>query len=238
MGRRFLIAACAALLGACDDPLVIVGDLPGFMRVTVGVPDSSGVRQDSIATRARLTRPMGVAVDSAGVLYVSDTRSRVLRVTVAGRARVLLNNDGCFEKTCVGRPQGIAITSDGSALLIADDMSDKIWRLVPANGDLRALAGTGVNGVAPDGTIATQATLASPSSVAILPDGRVAFTERNASRIRVINSDGTLGTIAANLNLPTSMTVAANVIYVTETGSHTIRAVEDRKSTRLNSSHG
>ena len=225
MGRGVLVALCAFLLGACDDPLIIIGDLPGFMRVVVGVPNMQGVQTDSIATRARLTSPLGIAADSSGILYISDTRSRVLRITPAGRMRVVLNQDGCADKNCVGRPQGLAVAPDG-AILIADDMSDKVWRLNPSNGDLRALAGTGVHDVAPDGTLATQAPLSSPSSVAVLPDGRVAFTERNANRIRVINNDGTLGTIAANLQVPTAMTVAGDRIYITETGNNTVRAVD------------
>ena len=114
MGRRLLIVLCAALLGACDDPLVIIGDLPGFMRIIAGVPDSSGVFQDSIATRARLSTPLGLAVDTGGIVYVSDSRSRILRVTSAGRIRIVLNQDPCFHKTCVGRPQGIARAPDGA----------------------------------------------------------------------------------------------------------------------------
>jgi DNA-binding beta-propeller fold protein YncE len=225
MGRRLLVVLCAALLGACDDPLVIIGDLPGFMRIIAGVPDSSGVFPDSIATRARLSTPLGLAVDTAGILYVSDSRSRILRVTTSGRIRVVLNHDPCFQKTCVGRPQGIARAPDG-AILMADNMSDKVWRLMPTNGDLRVLAGTGVNGVAADGTPATQAALTSPSSVGVLPDGRVVFAERGANRIRVINSDGTLGTLVANLDLPTAILVAGNRLYFTETGPNTISVLD------------
>jgi DNA-binding beta-propeller fold protein YncE len=225
MGRRLLIVLCAALLGACDDPLVIIGDLPGFMRIIAGVPDSSGIFPDTIATRARLSTPLGLAVDTGGILYVSDSRSRILRVTSAGRIRVVLNQDPCFQKTCVGRPQGIARAPDG-AILIADNMSDKVWRLMPSTGDLRALAGTGVNGVAPDGTLATQAPLSSPSSVGVLPGGRVVFAERTANRIRVINSDGTLGTLVADLALPTAILVAGDRLYFTENGNHTISALD------------
>lgn len=225
MGRRFLAIACATLLGACDDPLVIIGDLPGFMRVVAGIPDSSGVRVDSIATRARVSSPLSVAADSTGNFYVSDSRSRVMRITSNGRFRILLNHDPCFEKTCVGRPQGIAVAPDG-AILIADDMSDKIWRLNPVNGEVRAIAGTGVHGVAPDETPAAQATLASPSSITVLADGRIAFAERNSNRIRVIGTDGVLRTLAANLNLPTGITVSGGQLFVTETGTHTIQFID------------
>jgi sugar lactone lactonase YvrE len=242
MGRVVLAAVLALSLAACDDPLVIIGDLPGFMRVTAGVPDSAGTRVDSLAVRTRLIRPAGLAVSSAGVLYFGDQSSRVFSVTSAGRLTVLHSATGCFEKTCLGRVQGVALTNDGTALLIADDMSDKVWRLTFSNRELRAIAGTGVNAVAPDGTVATQATLSSPTGVAVLPDGSILIAERNANRIRVIGTDGILRTIAGNgvlgqssngalalsspLGLPTGIAVANNVLYITETFSHTVSAVD------------
>ncbi len=242
MGRRLLALLFVAALAACDDPLVIIGDLPGFMRVTAGVPDSAGIRLDSIAVRTRLTSPAGVAVDSVGNVYFGDLRSRIFRVTSGGRITRLLNHDPCFVKTCVGRPQGLAVLPGGNALLIADDMSDKVWRLTMSNGEVVAIAGTGVNAVAADGTLATAATLSSPTGVVVLPDGRIAIAERNAHRVRVIGPDGILRTLAGDgtqgsavdgapaisspLPLPTGLAVAGNTLYVTETATHTVRAID------------
>lgn len=242
MGRRLLAVLFVAVFAACEDPLVIVGDLPGFMRVTAGVPDSAGVRLDSLATRTRLTGPAGIAADSNGLIYVADLRSRIFRVTSNGRIQRILNHDPCFVKTCVGRPQGLAVVPGNNALLIADDMSDKIWRLNVNTSEIVAIAGTGANGVAADGTVATAAPLASPTSVVVLPDGRVAFAERNAHKIRVIGTDGILRTLAGTgtagsatdgsaaatspLNLPTGLSVSGNLLYVSETGTHTVRVID------------
>lgn len=241
MGRKLLTLLLVAVLTTCDDPLVIIGDLPGFMRLTAGIPDSAGVRLDSIAVRTRLTSPAGVAVDSTGLVYFGDMRSRLFRVTTQGRLTRVLNHDPCFVKTCVGRPQGLAVAPGGNALLIADDMSDKVWRLNLANSALEVLAGTGVNAVTPDGTVALSAPLSSPTSVVVLPDGRIAFAERNAHRIRVIGSDGILRTLAGNgtlapapengtlatpLPLPTGLALDGNILYVSETLTHTVRAID------------
>jgi trimeric autotransporter adhesin len=233
---------CALFFAACDDPIVIIGDLPGFMRITAGSPDTAGVRLDSIATRTLLSAPLGIATDSQGVLYIGDSRSRIFRVTSNGRITRLLNHDPCFVKTCVGRPQALAVMPGGNAVLIADDMSDKVWRLTISNREVVAIAGTGVNAVAPDGTVATAATLSSPTGVLVLPDGRIAIAERNAHRIRVIGADGILRTLAGTgvqgeaadgglaasepLNLPTGLALWDNTLYVTETGTHTIRAID------------
>ncbi len=241
MGRKLLTLLFVAALAACDDPLVIIGDLPGFMRLTAGVPDSAGIRVDSFAVRTKLTSPAGLAADSAGLVYFGDLRSRIFRVTSQGKLTRLLNHDPCFVKTCVGRPQGLAVMPGGNALLIADDMSDKIWRLNLINGNVEVVAGTGVNAVAPDGTAALAAPLSSPTSVIVLPDGRIAFAERNAHKIRVIGSDGILRTLAGDgtlaappetgslispLPLPTGLAVDGNTLYVTETFTHTIRAID------------
>ncbi|MGQ0816272.1 MAG: hypothetical protein ACT4O1_17725 [Gemmatimonadota bacterium] len=232
----------AAALGACDDPIVFIGDLPGFMRITAGVGDSIGTRVDSIALRTRLTRPAGLVVSNTGVLYFGDQSSRIFSVTSAGRLTVLHSAVGCFEKSCLGRVQGVALTAEGTALLIADDMSDKVWRLTIANRELRAIAGTGQNAVAPDGTPAAQASLASPTGVAVLPDGRILIAERNAHKIRVIGTDGILRTFAGTgtagqasdgaqaaaspLSNPTAISVTDNMLYVTETLTHTVRAID------------
>lgn len=242
MGRRLFALTVVALLAACDDPLVVIGDLPGFMRVTAGVPDSAGIRLDSIAVRTKLTGPAGIATDSSGLLYFGDLRSRIFRVTSGGKLERILNHDPCFVKTCVGRPQGLAIMPGGNVLLIADDMSDKIWRLNVVTREIVAIAGTGVNGVAPDGAVATAAPLASPTSVVVLPDGRIAFAERNAHKIRVMGADGILRTLAGTgtagsatdgnaaatspLNLPTALAISGNLLYVSETGTHTVSVID------------
>jgi sugar lactone lactonase YvrE len=242
MGRTLLAGLLALALGACDDPIIILGDLPGFMRIVTGIGDSVGTRVDSLAVRTRLTRPAGLAVSNTGVLFFGDQSARIFSVTSAGRLTVLHSSLGCFVKTCLGRVQGVALTNDGTALLIADDMSDKVWRLTIANRELRAIAGTGVNAVAPDGTLAAEATLSSPTGVAMLPDGRILIAERNAHKVRVIDADGILRTLAGNgtmgeavdgtlatsspLSLPTAIAVADNVLYISETGSHTVRAVD------------
>lgn len=226
MGRTLLAVVAALTLTACEDPIIIVGDLPGFMRITAGVGDSIGTRVDSLALRTRLTRPSGLATSTSGVLYFGDHSSRVFSVTSAGKLTVLHSAVGCSTKTCLGRVAGVALTPDGSALIIGDDQSDKVWRLTILNKEMRAIAGTGVNAVAPDGTIATAAPLASPNGVAVLPDGRVLIAERNSNRIRVIGADGVLRTFADSLNVPTALAIGGNTVYVSETLTHSVRAID------------
>jgi sugar lactone lactonase YvrE len=241
MGVRLLVL-CLLVLAACDDPLVIIGDRPGFMRITAGVADTGGVRLDSLAKRTLLSTPLGLAADSTGMLYIGDSRSRIFSVTPAGRIERIINHDPCFVTTCIRRPQSIAYSEAENALFIADDMNHRIWRVGLGNNTYGAVAGTGTAGHAPDGTPAHTAQLQTPTSVVVLSDGRIAFTEREGHRIRVIGVDGALRTLAGNgtageaadgavasnasINFPTALAASGNTLLFTETGSHTVRALD------------
>jgi hypothetical protein len=222
MGRSAAIAfVLAAVVGGCGDPLVVVGDLPGFMRVVAGVPDSAGTTVDASALRTRLYDPSAIALgDSGRILFIADQRGRILRITTAGDAEELLDHSTCTGTMCLRRPQGMTFHNDG--LLIADDLAHRVWRFDLGTLSLTPFAGTGINGVTADGVAATQARLSAPTDVAILPDGRVLFAERNSNSIRVVGPDGILRTFASNIQLPWGLAVANNLVYVTQLALHNV----------------
>jgi hypothetical protein len=222
MGRATIIAlGLASILAGCGDPLVVVGDLPGFMRIVAGVPDSAGTTMDPQAGRARLFSPSAVALgDSGRVLYIADQRGRVLRVTTAGEAEELLNHTTCTGNSCVRRPQGMTVHNN--ALLISDDLAHRVWRLDLTTRMLTAFAGNGTNAVGTDGLTAAQAPLSGPNDVAVLPDGRVLVAEFNSNSVRVIGADGVLRTLASGLELPSGLAVAGNSVYVSQLGADNV----------------
>lgn len=242
MGRFLLVCLLAGALSACDDPLIIIGDLPGYMRIAAGTADSAGIRLDSVATRAKLTQPAGVAVASNGTLYIADQSTRIFSVSSSGRLTMIYFAIGCIDTNCIRRPQGITLTPDESALLITDNQNNKLWRLAIASKTLSTVAGTGPSISAPDGALAATASLAGPTDVEVLADGRVLIVEREANKIRVINADGILRTFAGTgvdgqatdgaaavsspLSLPSGVAATATNVFITETGSHTVRAVD------------
>ena len=222
MGRAALVTCVlAGMLAACGDPLVVVGDLPGFMRIVAGVPDTAGTTTDSLAARTKLFSPSAVALgDSGRVLYIADQRGRVLRITTAGQAEELLNHTTCTGNQCLRRPQGMVVRNN--ALFIADDLAHRIWRLDLTTRFLTAFAGNGSNGVSPDGVTAAQAPLSAPSDVAVLPDGRLIFSEVNSNSVRVVGPDGVLRTFADALALPFGIAVAGNAVYVSQLGEDNV----------------
>jgi hypothetical protein len=67
-------------------------------------------------------------------------------------------------------------------------------------GIISTLAGTGVEGYSPDGTLATTAHLRTPARVIVSPAGTVVFGEVSTGLVREIKADGTLDTIAGKPN--------------------------------------
>jgi sugar lactone lactonase YvrE len=241
-GRRgaagLLILLAGALTAGCGDPLVVLGDPPGIMRIVAGIPDSSGIRIDSLATRALLNSPRGVVASGDGLLYIADSRSRILAVTSAGRITPLVDHaQGCNPTPCLGRPEGLALDGRGG-LIIADPQADRIWRLDLGTRNLTVLAGTGFRGDSPDGTPALQAALMAPLGVAVASDGTIYFTEFSGDRLRSIDATGVLRSVqvteesAATLPSPSSgeglflnpsgLAIAGNDVYVSDSNNNRV----------------
>jgi DNA-binding beta-propeller fold protein YncE len=248
-----LLLALSSLSAGCGEPLVVLGDAPGLMRLVLGVGDSMGTRVDTLATRTRLTDPRAVAFDAATSLLrvadrgslrqVSGTTTRVARifsVTSSGRSTLLLDTGGSQQGTCLLEPTSMAVTRDGS-LIIADAVGSRLFRYVPG-GALTVLAGTGAAISAPDGSQAAGAPVDRPAGVAVADDGRIFFSESGAHRIRVISAGGILGTVAgtgqrgsagdggpaaaAQLDAPAGLALRDGTLYIAEQGAHTVRAID------------
>lgn len=225
---------------ACEDPIIIVGDLPGIMRRAAGMPNSIGASVDSLANRTQLHEPRGLAITRDGTLYIADSRNaRIVAVTPAGRARVLASAATCASE-CLVAPAGIALAGDG-LLWIADPGAHRVFRLDPVNDVLEVRAGTGVAGDSPDGTPALEADLNEPFGIAIGPGGTAYFSERRGHRIRWIHSQGSMRTIAgtgeagysgdggpalsARLNAPAGLAARDAILYIADQENNRVRSV-------------
>jgi uncharacterized protein (TIGR03437 family) len=151
------------------------------------------------ATSAQLNYPAGVAVDSAGNLYIADTyNSRVRKVsngvitTVAGGGSSFGDNGPATSaQLSVG---GIALDSAGN-LYIADYYNHRVRKV--SNGVITTLAGDGVPGFTGDNGLATSAQLASPSGVAVDSAGNLYIADEGNNRIRKV-TNGVITTVAGN----------------------------------------
>ncbi|MGD8277725.1 MAG: hypothetical protein PVH00_06850 [Gemmatimonadota bacterium] len=247
-----LALLAASLAGACGDPLVVLGDAPGIARVVAGIGDSIGTRVDSLATRSRFTTPSAVVFGEATQrLYFADRGStltangvtrhvaRLFSVQSDGRIARIIDRGGCSTGVCLESAHSMAATPEGD-LYISDDVGHRIFRLRPASATLEPVAGSGVPGASPDGVAALGAPIHRPSGLAWV-DGRLLFAEHGGHRVRSIEADGTLGTIAgtgddgsdgdggaataARLSGPVAIASDGAFLFVAEREGHRIRQV-------------
>ncbi|HTR54796.1 MAG TPA: hypothetical protein VMJ10_29105, partial [Kofleriaceae bacterium] len=80
---------------------------------------------------------------------------------------------------------------------IADEGNNRI-REVTVDGTMHTVAGTGANGFGGDGGPATKAVLSYPYNLGLDPQGRLIIVDYGNSRLRRVEADGTIDTIAGN----------------------------------------
>jgi DNA-binding CsgD family transcriptional regulator/sugar lactone lactonase YvrE len=144
------------------------------------------------ASGADLDGPIGLALDSAGDLYIADTNNNRIRevnrlgviTTVAGSGTYYNDSGdgGLAVRARLAFPFGIAVTRDGS-LFIADTGNNRV-REVTAKGIIFALAGKGQWGYAGDNGRATEAELAGPEAVAVDGNGDLLIADTANNRLR------------------------------------------------------
>ena len=202
------------------------------------------------AISAQLNYPTDVTVDGTGNLYIADSSSiRIRKVatdgnisTVAGNgSRGYSGDGGPAVSAQLKLPHGIAVDTKGN-LYIADCDAHCI-RKVDTDGNISTVAGNGTNGYSGDGGSATSAQLNVPYGVAVDLVGNVYIAEQQGHRIRKVDTDGNISTVAGNgtggysgdsgpavnakILAPWGVQVdGAGNIYIADTGNYCIRKVD------------
>jgi serine/threonine-protein kinase len=161
----------------------------------------SGVQgvADGQGTLARLARPRGVAVNTAGVVYLSDEHT-IRRITPDGQVTTIAGaagwgaTDGHGDNARFTYPWGICFDLAGN-IIVADTGNHLIRRVTP-NGDVDTLAGTGRPGHR-DGP-ADGAEFREPRGVAVDTEGNVFVADTVNHAIRCIAPDGAVTTVAGD----------------------------------------
>ncbi len=170
---------------------------------TIAGTGEAGSNGTSQATLAKLNYPTGIAVDSAGNVYVADTYNSQVRCispqgrirTVAGTGKAGFSGDGGQGPLAqLDHPQGVAVAGD--AVYIADTYNNRI-RCVDKNGRISTVVGTGDAGFSGDNGPAEAATLRTPFGVAATPAGDLYIADTVNNRIRRV-SQGVISTVAGS----------------------------------------
>lgn len=150
----------------------------------------------------------GIAVDRAGNVFFSDSgSSKIRKITPDGLITTFAGN-GEFEDTGDGGPAieagirspgGLMFGPDGD-LYIIEETSNRI-RKINKDGIISTVAGRGIPGFSGDGQKAENALLKAPYRMAFDKEGNFYFTDRDNNRIRKIDKDGIITSIAGNENI-------------------------------------
>lgn len=171
-------------IGATGDVTVVVG--PSATHVT-------GLRQ-----------PTALALDAAGDLLIADSGNHVVRRLrsdgtldlVAGNGSTTpVGDGGPARASALVRPVDVQVDRHGD-LWIADAGAHRVYR-VGADGLLRLVAGTGEPGLAPEGSLARQSPLHTPTGIEPDVAGGLVIVDSGNGRLLHVDADGVLRVVAA-----------------------------------------
>ena len=199
---------------------------------------------DGTGTEARFAYPEGVAVDSAGTIYVADTGNQTIRkitqggvvTTLAGTAGKAGGDDGTSAAARFNSPLALAV-DEGGNVFVADSRNHTIRKITPT-GVVTTFAGAAGEIGSADG-VGTVARFNNPCGVVVDNAGNLFVGDANNLTIRKITPDGTVSTIGgktlfigsadgigpvANFYYPSAIAIdSAGTLYVADEFNHAIR---------------
>ncbi len=201
-----VLAACGAA-GTSSSPSVT--PTPVSSPSTAHVPPSPIAALDAVLVGEGL---VSIVLDAAGNLYVSEcswTFAAIRRIDPSGTMTAFAGtgvpgfsgDGGPATSAQFYCPRGMAFGPDG-AMYVGDHVNNRVRRIDKA-GIITTVAGSGPAGLnlgsfSGDGGPATAATLQEPEFVAFDRAGNLYVGDRDNNRIRKIDQQGTITTIAGN----------------------------------------
>lgn len=216
-----------------------------------------------LSTEVNLSYPHGLFFGGDGFLYFTTSLDNMVYkcdlstsiiTKVAGKGRSyddhFQGDGGKAVDAWLGSPQDVYAYSDGT-LLIADGKHHGIRR-IGADGTISTIAGSGpfeqdAGDFSGDGGLATEARLNGPAAVTVGPEGGIYIADVLNHRIRKVNANGMISTIAGNgesglysgnysgdggpatvasLDQPTDVLVTnEGIIYIADSGNYCIRRI-------------
>ncbi|HLK66507.1 MAG TPA: IPT/TIG domain-containing protein [Bryobacteraceae bacterium] len=211
-----------------------VRKVAGGIITTVAGTGTSGFSGDGgPATAAKLYAPHGVAVDTAGSLYIADFGNQRIRKVTAGTISTVAGNgtggfsgdNGSATQAELNNPERVALDSAGN-FYIADSSNNRIRKV--SGGVISTVAGNGNAGFSGEGGPATAAMLDFPTAIAVdsrgvlyIGDaGNLVIRQVSGGIITIVAGNGTSGALGdgsaptkASLNYPNGIAIDSSGAY-------------------------
>jgi uncharacterized protein (TIGR03437 family) len=238
-------------------------DSGGTMTLIAGNSRAGFSGDGSPAVNAQLNNPQGMALDSAGNLYIADAgNNRVRRVDASGIITTFAGNGGAgapgfwgdgglATDALIHTPVAVALDKNGKVYIVA--AADNTIRVVGTDGIISIFAGEGYKGYYGDAAAANVAGITGPQDIFFQSDGTALVADTGNATIRKVATDGTISTVSGNgavglsgddtatkLAMSAPFGVAADStgnFYIAEFGTNRIRRV-DKASGKITTAIG
>jgi sugar lactone lactonase YvrE len=208
----------------------------GMISTVAGTGISGYSGDGGLATAATLWYPLGVAVDSAGNIYIADDINNVVRkIDTSGHISTFAT-DPNFSGL------GAMAIDSVNNLYVVDQGTCVVWKISPTAAVSVAAGVEFVCGFNGDGILATAAFLNTPFGVAVDSRGGIWIADSSNNRVRRVSSSGIIGTFAgdgicafsgdggpatsAELCFPEDVAVTkGGAVYIADTSNLRIRRV-------------
>ena len=221
--------------------------LGGVITTVAGTGIFGYSGENGPAANAQISFVYGIAVDSAGNLYIADSGNyRIRKVSLAGTITTVAgtgvpgySGDGPATNAQISFVNGLAVDSAGTSLYIADSGNYRIRKVLVGAG-MTTVAGTGTFGFSGDGP-AMNAQISTVNGIAVDSTGNLYIADSGNYRIRKIvgaaittvagtgsfgySGDGASATSAQISNAWGVAVDSAGNLYIADSGNYRIRKV-------------
>ena len=160
----------------------------GLMTTLAGTGTAGTSGDGGPANQAQLNTPVAVKVDPSSNVYVATIGS-VRKISAANAISTLFR---------ASDPAGLALDAQ-NFLYVSNGSSHVVVKVAP-DGSSIVVAGNGVAGYSGEGEPATKASLSFPGGLEISASGVLYIADRGNLRVRRVDPDGTIRTVAGNGN--------------------------------------